>query len=545
MPDCLPMTLLRRCAPALLFLLAACALTWPLAPRLGTHLPLGSEAPATVALFNLWTLRWNAGRLAAGYAGYWHAPIFYPQPGAFALSEPQPATGMVFAALASAGGPVIAYNLVLLLALALNGWSAYFLLRTLGNARGAALLGGLLALALPFASYELGVLQLLMFFPVWLALAALQRFAARPGLRPALALGGALALAFLTCEYYGAFAVVVLGVAGAALLAGRLGRAALGDLLLGGALATVLLLPVLPAQARYTAQFTRSDATIAQNSAQWADYLRLPPGAWGQPALPWLRSAGGSGLALYPGTGLLALALLGAWAGWRAGRRRWVAGCLAAALFAFLISFGLNLTLAGWAPYQALRVLPGWTQLRSPFRMAAMLQLLLAALAGGGLGWLWQWRGRRGRGLAVALTIAALAEVLILPAPLYRFPAEQQRLPWIGWLRAQPPGAVALLPFPPSGAASDYERTAIGMLQAFEHGHPLINGYSGFFPPAYVKLHAAMQHFPDDASMQLLREQGAAYLVADAAWAAQHEPGYAELELIYADSDAQIYRLAR
>ncbi len=539
------MTFLRRSAPALLYLLAACAATWPLALHLGTHLPLGTEAPATVALFNLWTLRWNADRLAAGYAGYWHAPIFYPQPGAFALSEPQPATGLVFAALAFfTGNPVAAYNAIVLLALALNGWSAYFLFRTGGAARGPALLGGLLALALPFACYELGVLQLLMFFPIWLALAALLRFAARPGLRPALALGGALALAFLTCEYYGAFAIVVLGVAGAALLAGRLGRAAVGDLLLGGALATVLLLPVLPAQARYTSQFARSDATIAQNSARLADYLRLPPGAWGEHTMPWLRSAGGSGLALNPGTVLLALALLGAWAGWRAGRRRWVAACLAGALLAFLISFGLNLVIAGWAPYQALRVLPGWTQLRSPFRMAAMLQLLLAALAGGGLGWLWQWRGRLGRGLAVALTFAALAEVLILPAPLYRFPAGQLRQPWIGWLRDRPAGAVALLPFPASGAATDYERTAVGMLQAFEHGHPLVNGYSGFFPPDYVKLFAAMQHFPDQASLQLLREHGATYLVAEAGWAAQHEPGYTGLELLYADSDVQVYRLA-
>lgn len=539
-----------RAALALFYLLVAILASWPLALHLRTHLPIGSEAPATVALFNLWTLRWNADRLLAGYAGYWQAPIFYPLAGAFALSEPQPATGLMFAPLWLLGGDeVLAYNLVLLLALAANGAAAGRLMTTLGALRGPSLLAGALAVALPFAAYEMGVLQLIMLFPIWLALDALVRFRRRPALGTALALGAALALAFLTCEYYGAFAVVVLGLSALALLPwAGLGRLAAGNLLIGLALAALLLLPVLPAQAQFSAAFARGDATIAQNSAQAADYLRLPPGALGA-GLPWLRASGGSGQTLYPGTGLLLLALGGAAAGWR-GRRRWVLFALVGCGVALLISFGLNLRLAGWAPYQLLRALvPGFRQLRSPFRAAALLQALLVTLAGLALGGLWRWRAPLGRWLAVALTAGALLEVWVVPAPLYRFPRERMAEPWIGWLATQPPGAVAMAPFPASGAAGDYEPTAVAMLQAFGHRHPLANGYSGFFPPAYLRLREAMLGFPNAASLAELRDAGVVYVVVDRAWAsparqAQLDRLHAELAPLFGGDAASVYRLA-
>ena len=79
-------------------LLTAVAVTAPLAWRPG-RLPLGTEPVATVPRFNLWTLSWTADRLTHGFAGWWDAPIFWPQRGAFAFSEPQPLTGLAFSAV--------------------------------------------------------------------------------------------------------------------------------------------------------------------------------------------------------------------------------------------------------------------------------------------------------------------------------------------------------------------------------------------------------------------------------------------------------------
>ena len=85
---------LRRVA---LYPLAACVLTSPLLLHFNTHIPLGTEAAASVPLLNVWTLLWNSDRLAYGYTSSWNAPIFYPTLGAFALSELQPLTGLAFA----------------------------------------------------------------------------------------------------------------------------------------------------------------------------------------------------------------------------------------------------------------------------------------------------------------------------------------------------------------------------------------------------------------------------------------------------------------
>lgn len=542
-------TIMVFVATALFYLLATVVATWPLVVNLRTHLPIGTEAPPTVALFNLWTLRWNADRLLAGYAGYWDAPIFFPAQGAFAFSEPQPVTGIVFALLlALVGDHIAAYNLVILLGLTVNGLAVRQLMSVVGLRRGPALLCGLLALALPFTSYELGVVQLLMLFPLALALAALACFAQRRTLGSALLLGGAIALAFFTCEYYGAFALPILGIVSLAWVFRRLDRAAVGNLLIGGAFATIVLWPFLPAQARYTAAFARSDTIIRQNSAQLVDYMRLAPGMLGAQVAPGLHLAGGSGQTLYPGAGLILLALYGVGGGWRAGRRRWVAGCLAGLSVAILISFGLNLTVAGWAPYQLLRILPGWGQLRSPFRMAAVAQLLLVMLAGEGLNALWVWRGQLGRMCARTFTLVIFVEVLLVPAPLYRLPTEQLHAPWVGWLATQPGGAVALVPFPASGAAADYEDTAIGMLQALDHRHPLVNGYSGFFPDVYLELRAAMNDFPNQSSLQALRGANVTYVVIAKGWVTPaRQQLLAErptlLQPLFSDNLAIVYRL--
>ena len=45
----------------LFFALVAVAATWPLVCHFETALPMGTERAATVPLFNLWTIWWNAG----------------------------------------------------------------------------------------------------------------------------------------------------------------------------------------------------------------------------------------------------------------------------------------------------------------------------------------------------------------------------------------------------------------------------------------------------------------------------------------------------
>lgn len=144
----------------------------------------------TVPLLNVWILEWNAERILHGYQGYWDAPIFHGIPASFAFSEAQPLTAAVYAPLRwILGRPPLAHNLVLWAMLTLNGVGARLVMRRMGAAEGAATLGGLLGVALPFVAQDLGLLQLAAVFPVFFALAALIQFHERPAWRPALATG--------------------------------------------------------------------------------------------------------------------------------------------------------------------------------------------------------------------------------------------------------------------------------------------------------------------------------------------------------------------
>ena len=100
-------------AALLAYLVLAVAATWPLARNLDDTLPLGTEPVASVPLFNLWTLWWNADRALHLGADYWDAPIFFPAESAFAFSEAQPTTVVVAPLVWASETPAAAYNVYL------------------------------------------------------------------------------------------------------------------------------------------------------------------------------------------------------------------------------------------------------------------------------------------------------------------------------------------------------------------------------------------------------------------------------------------------
>ena len=45
------------------------------------------------------------------------------------------------------------------------------------------------------------------------------------------------------------------------------------------------------------------------------------------------------------------------------------------------------------------------------------------------------------------------------------------------------------------------------------HWHPLVNGYSGYYPPGYVRTIEVMGTFPDDQSIARLRALNVRFIV--------------------------------
>lgn len=506
----------------------AILLTYPLILHPLSHIPQGDEPVATVPLFNLWTLQWNIDQLMQGYPRYWDAPIFAPLSGTFAFSEPQPLTALLAMPLWLSGpSPAVGYNAVILLFLTLNGWFTFWLLRHWRLTTGPAFMGGLLMQSLPFVAAEMGVLQLIAIFGYLWSLLFLARLAQpnRSPLRHAICLSLGLSTTFLTCGYYGLFSLLFLPWVGLMSLwqsANR--RLTAGYLLLAISLFLLLSGPFLVMQQQPLAQhgFTRSEQTITHNSAQLSHYLTILD--YNIVYTNILNRHSEQGFRLFPGLLVSLMALLGLM-GSRQKRIRYLLALLV--LLAFGLSLGLRLDFNGLRPYQWLRdFLPGFAQLRSPFRFSVMLQIHLTLLAGFGLqtaqhGLQMLWRKRPNpvqtwlvHGSFITLTLPLLLEPLALPLPLLPLTISPETRPWQRWLTQQQPSPTVIhLPYARNSSVADFEQTVRWMLTQRTYQANLVNGYSGFFPPDHATMRQQMAHFPSPASLTLLHEKQTDYVI--------------------------------
>ncbi|MCA9141218.1 MAG: hypothetical protein KDB05_00440 [Planctomycetales bacterium] len=551
-----------------LFGAIAISSTWPLAKHLDSSVPLGTEHAATVPLFTSWSVWWNCDRLEHLYGNYWDAPIFYPNSDTFAFSEPLPLSIFGAPIYWLAKSPAAACNTLLLLALTMNGWSAFRLFLRVHNCWIVALLGGLMVELLPFVHHEIAVFQLVPLCGVIWTLHSLHQWLGRPSLRNAVLTGVCCGVTYLLCSYYGLFLAVLL-VLGTPWLWWRNLLQFKTWYLASACVLTcaIIISPIVRAQLRVTQEyeFKRARTHVQQFSAVLADYRAAP---W-QPV--WLR-AGTSSVtssrlfSLYPGSFSISLAILGTLLGlWYRRTRRWTLFTLATLVAAVLLSLGPGLRIAGWVPYGLLNAwLPGFAQMRSVFRFAMFAQLMNVQLAVTGLSLLLSFGKASARrrslvrkrwvpaAVVVVLGVASAVELWPMPQRLFRIPPVNEETAWVAWLCEHTPGdcVVACLPFPTGKSESDYEQTALWMYAGTYHKRQLVNGYSGFFPKSFQSLKAALADFPEVESFRSLQASGVDYCVVDRVAA-----GNAELESdadaayvlrrVFADEESQvdIYRL--
>ena len=134
-----------------------------------------------------------------------------------------------------------------------------------------------------------------------------------------------------------------------------------------------------------------------------------------------------------------------------------------------------------------------------------------------GIDALWSSKDRTiGPVVVGAALVLALVTVDVGPGDLQRPPDRSTR--WVTWLDDHPGGAVVALPPAPGQAEEDFEATTAAMVQSLEHGHPLVNGYSGFFPDRDEDLRARLERFPEPTVLAELRDLGVDYAVADPSW---------------------------
>ena len=202
------------------------------------------------------------------------------------------------------------------------------------------------------------------------------------------------------------------------------------------------------------------------------------------------------------------------------------------------------------APYRLLlEHVPGFDGVRVPARFAMIVALALAALAGYGAAWV--SRARLGRAILFVAAVIAVLEGTRLPFivngayALRDFNTPEARLfrparaPAVyREFAAQPSDAVLIeLPLGPP----DFDLRA--MFYSVVHWRPLVNGYSGFYPPHYGRLITALSEIPRhaDVSIEALRSTGATHLILHQA-AYRDGEGEATARVLAAAGATELFR---
>lgn len=185
----------------------------------------------------------------------------------------------------------------------------------------------------------------------------------------------------------------------------------------------------------------------------------------------------------------------------------------------WLLAFGPVIRVLGReviaGPYAFLyKWIPGFTGLRVPGRFVVLVALGLALFSASALA-AWQKRvgpGRRRTFLTAGLCLAVLVDYAAVPIPLAKVETARTLPPIYEKVRSLPAEAVLVeLPMP----AHDWEEyyDAIPIYRSTFHWKKLVNGFSGYSPPAYRVVREAMEKFPDRWTFDLLENLGVGYIL--------------------------------
>jgi hypothetical protein len=204
-----------------------------------------------------------------------------------------------------------------------------------------------------------------------------------------------------------------------------------------------------------------------------------------------------------------------------AERGRWIALYSLIAVAGLVLSFGplvriWGVVLTAHGPYDWLqKIVPGMTGMRVPSRFTTVFVMALAALAGFGASFVLarlkpQWRPV----VVVLLVLGVVADGWAVPIPTVRYgpngrPEDRAAAEW---LRSQPPGAVLHLPIVTNNWQELHHQYA-----TLFHGHPIVNGFSGWETPLQDFLRRPWTPMYDydrfDATIRMLRSLGIRYIV--------------------------------
>lgn len=495
----------RSVGVTLVFAALAAIMTWPQVLVLETHAPEHQDV-----FFNLWRLRWIAHALSTSPADLFNANIFYPERGVLAYSDAMIVEGLLAAPLLWVGAPpVLVHNLMLLGAIVASAVGIFVLARHLTGSTAASVAAGVIFAFAPyrFEHYMHLELQWTMWSP-W-AFWALQRTIETGSVRFGLLTGLCVALQVASSVYYGVFLAILIPVVGLVQLTALRGRQLTRTVracVLGAALAATLSgIYSIPYSAAAGRVGTRSLHEIQTFSARPRDYRVATP----TNVLYGARYPAVAERQLFPGILASLLALAGLLL---VSPTVMVVAYLIGLILAFELSLGAY-GLVYPLLYEHVDIFRG---LRAPARASVFVLLFLGVLAAHGTAALTSALTMRMR-RAVAALVCVILLLEYRVASLRLVPYHNAPPPLYMLLARLPHGVVAEFPMPSPTSLPGHD-PRVAYMSTF-HWMPLVNGYSGFYPPSYLHRLARMARFPDQESVASLRRDNVRYVVV-------HEDGY-------------------
>jgi hypothetical protein len=536
------------------------SMTWPLA----LHIRDSVVGQIGDNVYFVWMMAWFKHAIFDLHVSPINVPqLNYPEGWSLAYTEIAPSELALGFPASLIWGPVLGYNVALLLTFVLSGYFMHLWVNDLTGKWGAGLLAGTIFAFLPFrmAHFLAGHLNVAgtMWFPLF--------FMGRSDLlfgknhrRGVWLSGVGLGLIALTTMYYLYMTVVVVGLAALVYFVAfnrhalldrelwkRIGQAAL----IAAPLVILGLLPfvALAGQGGFP---SRSVDSVVTGSASVSDFF-LPSTdhfIWGR----WITQTFGRDHwiegTLYLGAIALPLSILGIY---RLKDDRRYRNMILLLVLVSVIAFGLALgTNLYWLEHMVRVPVPGFLQgilhrdsfsvrlpgyymflyfplyskMRTFKRFAIFVLMTVSLMAGLGASWL---TGRMRTALRRPLTLALLILVFLdfYPGPYTEFTKVTAR-PVDTWLAAQPgQGVVAQFPFYQEEDQDQVYNTLV-------HGKPFLGGFfNAFPPPQYLRIRPVMNGFPDQASVDLLSELGVEYVIVDSTAYADFPSVEAEIDRLH------------
>jgi hypothetical protein len=490
---------IRSPAVALLFVALTAAMTWPQALHLGSWI-YDHDDP----LLSIWRLSWIAHILPISPGDLFNGNIFHPEPRTLAYTDSVLLQGLIAAPLIWLGiSNVAAYNLVLLLSIALSGWAMWKYAAHMTGSSAAAILAGIVFAFVPFRfdHFHHLELQATIFLP--LTLLCFEKTIESGSRRSAWLMMASFAAQMYSCIYYAVFLATVLVPIALLRLwlaapAARLAFVRATVPAIAGALIVVLPYALAYGANRGTLG-DRQDSDVLLYSATWSNYLSTTA------ANAWYGATAAYGKPeryLFPGAIAMVLAAIGVAA---FDRRR--ATLAVIGICGLIISLGLNSPLYEWLRAIALP----YRGLRAPARAAILVYVALAVLAA--FGWARAMRGRSRNTVVIATMIVAAGLLAEYRTRLDAWLELPSRPPEVyRWLAMQPRSVVAEVPFAKADALHSIA-DGLYMFHSTRHWQPIVNGYSGFFPPTFMELAEHTRGFPDERSIAYLKTRGVDLIV--------------------------------